>query len=552
MLKSQQNQTLIRGRLVRHPRSISSETTVDAQVTLRGIEISQETAVHVRHGSIQSLIVRVPFGPNEAWQVFQGKEVVRREQISSEAGESGRYRLNFDTPVLGSTTLLFKFRLPISPSPAPGTETKSGVTWIAIEDGSTELVSVTLGTGTGLRATVDDPAWAKEQDDRTRMELADTSRRYRPLDHPGGLKPARMPISISELDQLALPPIVVPRALFLSVLSADHQLRTRVWYWVESHALELGFRLPAGSRWVRARIDGRPAEQLETGRSGIGYRMPLPPESQSKPVLIELEYQSSATGSLELDAPRLDGDAVVLQTFWQIQIPWSHAVVGVPASWTDENEWYWDYYVWKRRPWRSLTRLTSWVSGSVSLTPGMEDVSGEEQEDSHAYLFSRAAEPSSLRLVVWSRAWLVALCSGLVLLAGFLTIYARVRAQHVWTVSAVLGLAFVVFAHPSVLLLILQSAFFGVVLTLVGLVLQQLVERARMRWPRGAVPVPSSTPGQSGLGASPGGLAGVGSDDSTSVRVRVSSSTRDHAVAPLVLSPQEPVVAESSRASPAG
>jgi hypothetical protein len=552
VIRSQRSPTTVRGRLLRHTRTLVSQSSVEAQVLPQGIEVSQEMTIRVRHGTISTLNVRVPLGPNQPWQAFQGKELVRREELPGEPGEGSRYRLEFNPPVVDSTTLMFKFRLPLSQPPAPGTEGQGAVVWVALEEGSSELTSVSLGAAPDLRTTVRDPAWAEVHDDSDPGATAMLAGRYRPVDPGTGAgKVGRFPFSVREMEHLSLPPVVVPRALLRSVLDGEHQSRTRAWFWVESHASEFAFRLPSGSRWIRARIDGRPAEQIETAASGVGYRMVLPPESRSKPVLVELEYETNASsGRPDLDAPGLDGGAVVLQTFWLVQLPWNQAVIGVPPSWTDENEWYWDTYVWKRRPWRSLARLTGWVSGSGAPAAGLEDVAGEEHEDAHAYLFSRSGEPGSLLLGVASRAWLVAVCSGLVLVGGFLTMYSRARSRVAWIAIAALGLAFVVFAHPSVVLLILQSALFGVVLTLVGLVMQRLVERTRLSWPAGPHARPAAS-GSSGLSASLASPPGVGSEDSTAIRVRVPSSTIDLGAGPLVPAPEEAEPAGSSRVGPA-
>jgi hypothetical protein len=551
VLKSQQNPTMVRGRLVRHPRTLSSESTVNAQVSPLGIEVNQETMIRVQHGSTSNLTVRVPLAKTEPWQVLRGKEGVRRQELGGDPGEGSRYRLYFDPPVTDSTSLAFRFRLPLGPVTSPGTEVKSAVPWIVMEEGVQGPLLVQVATSPELRTSVESSAWARLPDDRETLTGSDVPQRFRLIEPAKEPRPAKLPFTTRGLDRVPLPPVVVPRALLRSVLGVDHLARTRAWYWVESHPSELSLRLPVGARWVRARIDGRAADQLETGPTGAGYRMFLPAESHSKPVLVELEYQSPwATSRLSLDAPELDGGAVVLQTLWEVQIPWSEAVLGVPPGWADENEWYWDSFIWKRRPWRSFSRLLGWVSGASPTPPILDEVLGEEQVDSHAYLFGSSAGPGTLRLAVASRAWIVALCSGVVLFCGFLLMFSRVRFRVVWIVASVLGLAVAVFAHPSVVLLIIQSSLFGVVLTLVGLVIQRLIERTRLVASPGSPAVTGATP-PSGLAAVPGGSAGVGSDDSTAIRVRVSSSTLDHVAGPLVLSPPEPEPAGSSSRGPA-
>jgi hypothetical protein len=256
----------------------------------------------------------------------------------------------------------------------------------------------------------------------------------------------------------------------------------------------------------------------------------FPAESLSKPALVEIEYQvpADAPGSAWFP-PDLHDGAVVLQTLWDVHIPWNQTLVGVPAGWADENEWYWDLYVWKRRPSRPFSRLLAWVAGTSPQSSSLDEAIGEELDGAHGFLFSRSGAPSSLRPWVVSRASVVAVCSGTVLLLGFYLIFFGARLKILWAVAAAACLAATALAHPSSLLLVLQSSLSGVVLTLLGLVIQRLIERPRQGASGGSQPGSSS-----GLAtAMPAAASGVGSDDSTAIRVRP-SSTMDY-VSPLGL-----------------
>ena len=132
----------------------------------------------------------------------------------------------------------------------------------------------------------------------------------------------------------------------------------------------------------------------------------------------------AAKASGGVGAPALLDGGVVQQTLWEVRIPWSEAVVGVPAGWTDENEWYWDAYVWKRRPWKTSAGL---AVGSAVRPPAPAPTAGTDADadprgDYHSYLFGRPGGPAGLPLRIASRAWLVAVCSGSVLAVGGLLI----------------------------------------------------------------------------------------------------------------------------------
>ncbi len=101
--------------------------------------------------------------------------------------------------------------------------------------------------------------------------------------------------------------------------------------------------------------------------TGCGFQAML----VSKPVLVELEFQASGQGvRSRWEAPRLLDGGVVLQVLWEVRLPWNLELVGVPRGWSDENQWYWDGYVWKQRPWRNVSSLNEWILGSTTIAHG--------------------------------------------------------------------------------------------------------------------------------------------------------------------------------------
>ena len=117
-------------------------------------------------------------------------------------------------------------------------------------------------------------------------------------------------------------------------------------------------------------------------------------------------------------------------------------------------------------------------------------------------------------------AWLVAACSGVTLILGFIAIFARIRSRTAWAIAAGLGLRHGD-ARPEHHGGLAQSSLMGAALTALGLVIQGLHDRAtglvgrksraRPRLSRAAIPRSNA-------------LAAVGSDDSTAIRVRTPST----------------------------
>jgi hypothetical protein len=527
MLLSSQNPTSIQGRFRRHLLWVAHDTRVKAQLTRRSLDIRQETAVKVRHGTIRSLVVRVPECIPGDWLV-QGTETIRRQELDRSEDGTRRYRLALDPPVSDQTTLLFQIPLPLQENPEGTNKLRGTIPWIQLEDGRSTSTTIELSAAPGIEVVAADPAWTRSFESGEDQEEKSGPLRYRPAAQDKPLAPLQF--SARLLVQVPLPSLVVPRLLLRTVLGLDSTTRTRAWFWIESHPNFLAFRLPEAAQWVGCRIDGRLVEQVEFDASSGSYRLSLPVESQARPVLLEVEYQLSGPGAKQVcAAPELIEDVVILQSFWEVQLPWSKALIGVPAGWADQNQWYWDVYLWKRRPWRSFSTLLGWVAGA----PAQDELLGEEPDDSHGYLFARAGRPVPLSFWQVSRAGIVAVCSGSVLFVGFLAMFSRVRFRSIWLAAAITGVLTWALVHPSVLLLVVQSATCGVILTLLGLLIQRQIGRA---WSTattaaavpGAMQAGSIASGPAAVEAATGSaLARVGSEDSTAVRGRASLTTDD-------------------------
>jgi hypothetical protein len=175
------------------------------------------------------------------------------------------------------------------------------------------------------------------------------------------------------------------------------------------------------------------------------------------------------------------------------------------------------------------TTLDRWVGDAATGTAAAEPVGAGDDDTSH-WLFSRAGAPTELDVWVLPRAGLVAACSGVTLILGFLAIFARIRFRTAWAIVAVLGLLAAALLQPSVTWLFLQSAFMGAALSGLGLWIQRLLDRPKAtgRPAResgsGTVPIVADSSHER--------PAIVGSDDSTAIRVRI-PSTMDFIPSPI-------------------
>jgi hypothetical protein len=507
-------------RMTRHTRALAQETLLSVQVSRRAIDLLQRTTFTVRFGTLGALEARVPASLADRWELL-GREIVNREELVQEPDGTRRFRLSFDRPVIDRVTLRFRCRVPIAPpldSAGPRDLAVPALSFPGVAAGPTR---VELATAPELVFRGSDPGWVRDHDE-VQAERTDEAAALTFIEGPGG-RGRPFAFQAMAMEPAPLPSLVAPRLLIQSVQGFDEMIRSRAWYWVETHGPIFPFALPPGARWVAARVDGRASEQVEHDPTRAGYRLRFPADVGSRPALVELEYQlSGADAGTRWQPPRLLEGAVVLETLWDVRLPFERTLIGVPPGWSDENQWYWDGNLWKRRPGRGAAALNEWIRAAGTTTGALETLPEMSLGDSHGFLFSRTGPPAVLALWIVSRAWSVATCSGAALILGFFIIFGRLRFRTIWVLIAGLALLAAATVQPSVTWFGLQSAFIGVALTLLGLLIQRLLERTRSP----AVPGrdPSSITVQPASDSALNRPAGVGSDDSTAIRVRVPST----------------------------
>jgi hypothetical protein len=503
-------------RIERHRRSLSHETAISARVSRLAVEVLERTTISVRHGALEALEIRVPAAIANRWETLD-KEVVERAELGQEADGARRYRLTLRRPVTEKAAFRFRYRIPLSPKLDPKTAREISLPWISCKDVGAGPVKLGLSLLPEVALEQSDSTWVRGLDETGVEPIGEGS----PIEFTKeeANPPDPFVFRARGLESVPLPGLVAPRVLIKTVLQ-DGAPRHKAWFALEARRNELPFSLPAGARWIGARVDGKSTDLVAYDPEHSSYLLRLSAEPGLRPVLIELEYQEGpAASGAGWQAPRLLEGTAVLESVWEVHVPGNLAVLGVPPGWADENHWYWDSYIWNRGPFRSTAGLTAWVSGAGVTPAAIDSIETGSGRESQRYVFSRIGQPGSLDVRVVHRAGLVVVCSGAALAIGFLTIFARIGFRTVWLITAGIGLLAVAFVQRSVIFLVFESAFIGIALSLLGVLIQGLLKRVRAR---------SSLPGREAsalvgrLSAAP--VPGVGSDDSTAIRVRAPST----------------------------
>ncbi len=505
-------------RIVRRPRELSQESRLTAHVGRLGLDVVQRTRLRVRHGLPRVIEIATPPEIGDRWEILD-QDVEDKHDLGRSEDGVGRARISFTRPFTDQRSLSFRYRIPFEPAldSSPRSVT---VPRIMIVDalGSPTWISLELDPELRLEGT--DLAWT-----RSSSEPPESSAPISAVDFVEASAAASdhaFVFSVRAAAAAPLPGLVVSRLLIRSAVwngATNH----RAWCQIESHGPSVSFDLPPSARLIDVRLDGRAAEQVEQDPANARYRTRLPLETRGRPVLLEIGYETTRDAPRSTwVAPRLEEGAAVLQSVWEIRLPWYQEIVGAPEGWTDDNEWYWDRIMWKRRPTRSGSDLLAWVEGSQSrLVVG--DLDPGVRGDGDRFVFSMTGLPQALAPVVASRLLLTGLCSGTALVVGFLVVFRGIRFRVVWAVVSGIGLLAATVTRPSVVFLVLQSSFLGLVLVFVGLVIERVLERSRrpvmaVGRPRANRPAPDSSLDRGVF---------VGSDVSTAIRVRA-PSTMDH------------------------
>ncbi len=322
------------------------------------------------------------------------------------------------------------------------------------------------------------------------------------------------------------------------MLGPEDDLRTTAWYRVESHDATLPVALPTGAEWVRARIGGEAVGQVEPIPKAGGYRLRFPKRAAPGPCWWSWSTMSPPVSRRPGTRPSCSTAARSSRPSGRCACrgaaPWS-APRRAGSTRTDGTGTVTPGCAARARGRR---RWPAWVNGTAA--PARDATDGEDGGGAyHAYLFGRPGPPAGLRPVIASRAWLVALCSGPVLGLGVLVLHRRRPPRLIWAAALALALAAAVVVQPAATILAVQSSLIGVVFTLVAALVQRLVERPR----RSAAAVfrdPGGLATPAASGSSLGRMTGVGSDDSTAIRVRA-VSTVDHVATAAPPAPEEAV-----------
>ena len=290
--------------------------------------------------------------------------------------------------------------------------------------------------------------------------------------------PNRIALSISVSEKNDSGTTIIERAWVQTWLSGEMR-HDRATYFVKTAKDSIAIQLPLEATrdyQVVVRVDHQPVTP-NTSPMGI-LTLPIAPEQQNRSLEIFIEYRYTFKLSgweVPIVLPTFPNDPLIQYAFWQVFPPKNMHIVACTGGWTLEYDWTWNGLFFGRTP--------SIRKSDIGFEADSDDIiSGVNQ-----YLFSHLHSSGFVTLYLVSRPLIIFGSSGIALLVGLVLIYVR-QSRYIGSLFGLgVGLMAVLLYQPSLVLLMLQAAVFGVFLALGAGYVYRIFHRQR-QW------IPSTFP----------------------------------------------------------
>ena len=513
-LRAERDEGSVPIRIESCPKAIQHRSSLTVAVDRQGADVVDEIVGDVANGATSTLEVALPPEVNDRWVAESGEGLGREPMADDPATGWRRYRLKLPE-ALDSFQVRIRYRIDFARASDPtAQDLRLRVRPTRVLGGRPTGQAVRLLSDPDVAITAEAPGWTTLPVG-SRGPADSIQQVRRSLEHLGESAPPAIEVSAT-LGKLAeLPTLVASRLWLRSTEWPGGKLATSARYRLEVHPRSVVIRLPEGSRWVRgvagnSEIASSDVERLDPD----AYRITFPPAVGSGPIPLRVDSVIDQPRSDDFwPAPELVG-GVVQQSAWELSLLGTRAGVGVPDGWTDENLWYRDGLLWKRKPRRAEADLARWLLADGLPQPSEDAMprsargssppvapvegdgwSGDFDAGRHSYLFSRPGPPTSLRFATYTRPTLLLVCSGPVLLVGLLILARRPPPRWVAGGLLALGFGFVAVAEPNTAFLVAESSSLGFALLGIATLIHATLERrGRSADAAGSVVVAASFP----------------------------------------------------------
>ncbi len=379
-------------RVASHRRAVATTTSLAVLIGRRQAEVQQETDFAVQFGILDALEILIPASIGSQWDVDGG---ARRIDLGASENGDRLYRLEWNAAPASPSRLQFRYRIGVEEAFATDAAGIVKIPWIKVlHSTSTTPVHAVIDAEPGVTATASGAAWT--QTNTTAVGLPVDDSRLKLTSRLNVAEPDALTFRVSARRPADLPRALASRLWLRSRQDSTGDLLTRAVFRMEACGPELAVALPTGATLLAVWVGGVVIREVEPLSESGAFRINLPAATHAGPLVVELNYRLAAT-LRGVRGPRRGCLARPWcnRRFGKCATPWNRAVVGVPAGWTDENEWHWDHYFFKRRPVLSMPVLVDWVADP---NPPADPI-GDDQ----SYLFGHTAGAADLPITLASR-----------------------------------------------------------------------------------------------------------------------------------------------------
>jgi hypothetical protein len=295
--------------------------------------------------------------------------------------------------------------------------------------------------------------------------------------------PMRIALLVSAAERSVSGTTIVERAWLQTWLTSNIR-EDRATYRVRSTNDSVTLQLPPDAmrdHRVRVQVDRQPIPP-NISPTGV-LTIPVSPEQYNRSIEISVDYRYSFEMSgfeVPLILPSFPRETLVQYQFWQVMLHKSQHIIGTPAGgWTLEYDWSWNGLFWWRVP--------SIRKSDIGFLPDSQAIE-ESISRSSQYVFSHLQPPQHVTLYIAKRSTIILFSSSIALFVGLVLIYAP-QSRYAGSLFGLgIVLLAVLFYQPSLVLLMLQAATFGVFLALGAGYLYRIFHRQK-QWIPPAFPM---------------------------------------------------------------
>ena len=397
-----------------------------------------------------------------------GSSTAHPSPEASEENSASEYLVTPLSPVLGVAELVFRFSYPFPTGAAESLSWRLPL--IRPRDGQFLGHRLTVSLPSGWQVDRINPPW------EARSNIVPVGMKSATVEFETDTPVDEASILLRVLEIAGIRTVVVERLLIQTRM--DRNMRQdRCVMEFRTARPNLLVRLPRAVRGDVAQIwlDGRAVQARVSGRSEV--MIPLTgtegeaASGQDTLHHLEIWYElprfRSDWGRTRLELPQIEDPVLLRWMYWEIVLLPDEHVVWTSSPLTMEYRWSWLGDFWGRVPALTEEQLEQWAG----VNEGWLHVSVQ----ANRYLFSSLRTVSVADVWTLRRSWIVAMCSGAVVLLGWSWIYLSRSWKRLVALGMIGFLIVIGFLRPDVALLTAEASALGIGLAILSWFLYRAV-----------------------------------------------------------------------------